>query len=679
MWGRIGTLAGILIVLLSIVISASHPPAAAQANDAPCGYIDGFEYPVPGIDVNRTDFGIYRSRFGGLHTGIDVAFGDLGEPVRAGARGLVTYSDIEGWDTEKGVVVIQHTLPDGTLVNTLYGHMEELNGHTFPPVDTCVEQGQIIGAIGDPSLSRPHLHFEVRTRYRYEGGPGYTQTNPLELGWLHPIDFAYLARLMAGPAYRGHFTLTERPSLPPLLLADGTYVVAHGTTLRGITAAGHALWQFDLIDTVNGLLALPDGRVLATTTTNQVLVLKGGSYSALWTAPHALQAPPLLIGGTVVLIGEDATLWGATPEGGVLWETPLPTAAVRWAVAGNYLAVSTTSSDLVIVDQSGQILHNNAYPDAPVPVATPENEFLVLSGSRIERLDGAFQAVPLIDTVNGLLALPDGRVLATTTTNQVLVLNGGSYSALWTVPHALQAPPLLVGGTVVFIGEDATLRGATPEGSVLWETPLPEAAVRWAVAGNYLAVSTTSSDLVIVDQSGQILHNNAYPDAPVPVATPENEFLVLSGSRIERLDGAFQAVPLIDTGRAVSPAADVVRGPAGEFYVYTGEGRALYAYDSGGNVLWNAYMPGSHRRAPLLGLGGGQLLYALNADGQLLAYRTADGRLAAQLALYNGGTSGVPNARWMHVAPDDTVTFGSGFLSAITLNGLDLLEETPLS
>src|SRR5690606_1888497 len=165
------------------------------------------------------------------------------------------------------------------------------------------------------------------------------------------------------------------------------------------------------------------------------------------------------------------------------------------------------------------------------------------------------------------------------------------------------------------------------------------------------------------------------PDVPVPVATPENEFLVLSGSRIERLDGAFQAVPLIDTGRAVSPAADVVRGPAGEFYVYTGEGRALYAYDSGGNVLWNAYMPGSHRRAPLLGLGGGQLLYALNADGQLLAYRTADGRLAAQLALYNGGTSGVPNARWMHVAPDDTVSFGSGFLSAITLNGLDLRSE----
>ena len=103
--------------------------------------------------------------------------------------------------------------------------------------------------------------------------------------------------------------------------------------------------------------------------------------------------------------------------------------------------------------------------------------------------------------MNGLLALPDGRVLATTTANQVLVLKGGSYSALWTVPHALQAPPLLVGRTVVLIGEDATLRGATPEG-VLWETPLPKAAVRWAVAGLPGCV-TTSSDLVIVDQSAR--------------------------------------------------------------------------------------------------------------------------------------------------------------------------------
>ncbi len=87
--------------------------------------------PFPEIDVSRSDFGIYRPPWGGLHTGLDVAFWRHGEPVMAAARGRVTYSDIEGWDTEKGVVVLQHTFPDGTLINTLYGHMEELNGYRF--------------------------------------------------------------------------------------------------------------------------------------------------------------------------------------------------------------------------------------------------------------------------------------------------------------------------------------------------------------------------------------------------------------------------------------------------------------------------------------------------------------------------------------------------------------------
>jgi murein DD-endopeptidase MepM/ murein hydrolase activator NlpD len=201
-----------IVLVLFVVIgigfvvwpTASRPVTQAQTEPAPCGYVDGFDFPVPNIDTEQTDFGIYRPQFGGLHTGIDVAFEQLGAPVRAAARGRVTYSDTEGWGTEKGVVVIQHTFPDGTQVNTLYGHMEELNGHHFPFVDQCVERGDIVGAVGFPSQGRPHLHYEIRTRYRYEGGPGYTQVNPLELGWLHPVDFTYLARIWILPTYRQH-------------------------------------------------------------------------------------------------------------------------------------------------------------------------------------------------------------------------------------------------------------------------------------------------------------------------------------------------------------------------------------------------------------------------------------------------------------------------------------------
>ena len=260
----------LLLLLAGLVWPASpldrsvRSVALAQVDIAPCGYVDGFDFPVPDVDIKHTDFAIYRARFGGLHTGIDLAFEQLGEPVRAAARGQVTFSDPEGWDTEKGVVVVQHTLPDGTLVNTLYGHMEELNGHVFPPMGQCVERGDIVGAVGFPSRGRPHLHYEVRTRYRHEGGPGYTVQNPLELGWLHPVDFTFLANLWVHPAYRWHFTLSDRMTLPPLPLNDGTYVVADGGHVQAVAANGAAIWQFDTLGSVTGLLALPDGRVLST-------------------------------------------------------------------------------------------------------------------------------------------------------------------------------------------------------------------------------------------------------------------------------------------------------------------------------------------------------------------------------------------------------------------------------
>jgi murein DD-endopeptidase MepM/ murein hydrolase activator NlpD len=518
------------LALLTVYPAASRPFPIASAQDeiAPCGYADGFDLPVPDIDLQRTDFAVYRARYGGLHTGIDVAFEQLGAPVRAAARGRVTYSDPTGWDTEKGVVVIQHTMPGGSLVNTLYGHMEELNDHTFPLTGQCVERGDIIGAVGSPSRGRPHLHYEVRTRYRYEGGPGYTQVNPLELGWLHPLDFTYLARLWILPAHRQHFSLAEGPTLPPIRLADETYVVARSDHLKGLADDGQVLWEFDTLGTVTGLLALPDGRALVATSANQVLVLNDGSYNALWQPPKPFLAPPVLLGHAIVFLTDDSTLMAFSPEGALLWE-----------------------SDSL--------------------------------GSRVER---------------------------------------------------------------------------------------------WALSGDRLAVATQDGDVWVMDSSGALLYQDTFDDLTLPFTAPEDgAFMTLSGSTLVAMDRAFALIPLADTGRVFLPNAELIRDSSGRTTVYTGEGRALYTYGPDGALLWIAYMPGSHAHSPLLGTGGGRLLYALTTDGQLLVYDTQDGRLAAQLALYDGGISGTTAARWLDVRPDDTVTFSSGFLSVVTLDGLKLLPE----
>ncbi len=133
---------------------------------------------------------------------------------------------------------------------------------------------------------------------------------------------------------------------------------------------------------------------------------------------------------------------------------------------------------------------------------------------------------------------------------------------------------------------------------------------------------------------------------------------------------------MFDTGRAFTAEAELISGPSDTLYLYTGDGRALYAYGLDGALRWIAYMPGSHLRAPRLGIGGGRVVYALSTDGQLLIYDTRDGRLVGQLALYDGGINGTASARWLDVRPDDTVTFSAGYLTTVTIDGLALLDET---
>lgn len=514
-----------LIVLLLISV---WPVLATTAQDdaPPCGYIDGFDLPVPDIDIQRTDFAIYRARYGGLHTGMDVAFEQLGSPVRAAARGRVTYSDPEGWDVNKGVVVVQHTLPDGTLVNTLYGHMEELNGYAFPFMDQCVERGDIVGAVGNPESGLPHLHYEIRTRYRHEGGPGYTDVSPLELGWLHPVDFTFLANIMVSPAYERHFTLTESSTLPPLALANGSYVITRSERIAGITADGQTLWEF---------------------------------YS--------------------------------------------------------------------------------------------------------------------LGSVTGMIVLPDERILTIDSTQQVLVLDNGSFNAIWQLPRPAVTPPILFENQVVFVTDDHRALAYTPDGALIWQSdPLPSRVQHWAISEDRLALVTQTNDLWILDSAGQVLFQDTPAAFPAPFADPAGGFLIAAGTMLSRIDPNLSIIPLFDTGRLMTADVAALWGTDGTLYLYPGEGLALYAYGADYTLQWTAYMPGSHRRAPYLGLGGGQLLYVLSTDGQLLAFATNDGHLVGQLALYDGGTEGTTAARWLDVQPDDTVTFSGGFLSVATINGLALLE-----
>lgn len=337
--------------LLALVLLLQGLPVASQV-DAPCGIVDAIGYPVDGLVAGYDDFGRYRRRFGGNHVGIDLAFDRQGEAVRAAMRGVVTWSDVAGWDTEKGVVVVAHTMPDGELVYTLYGHLEESDGLRFPAVGDCVTPVTELGVVGWPSLGRPHLHYEIRRILPDEGGPGYITGDPLVSGWYHPLAFTSLWQLRLTP---GHLASTDFPAIPTSTLLSGppgAYALASGELIWGGSLLQDGTsWQVDTGSRVEGLAALPDNRIVALTQDGQVMVLAQGRYEALWQHPH----PPvrlLALGETVVLASEDGALQAYSATGERLWQLPTnPVTSRRLSIKndGEALAIG-------LHEASGEIL-----------------------------------------------------------------------------------------------------------------------------------------------------------------------------------------------------------------------------------------------------------------------------------------------------------------------------------
>ncbi|HYO87873.1 MAG TPA: M23 family metallopeptidase, partial [Candidatus Limnocylindrales bacterium] len=245
------------IALLALPVVLPTPTAQSQPF-SPCGVVDAIDYP---IDISDTlaqgydDFGVYRPRFGGNHVAVDIGFDRWGTPIHAAARGRVTLANLEEWDTEKGVVIIEHTFPDGSIAYTLYGHVDQGDGGMLPIEGSCVERGDVIALEGWPSRGKPHLHYEIRSMLPSEGGPGYIDGNPLDAGWFHPLEFTELWRTRLQPGFLSVQSFPSTPTLPPVLLDDGSAVLTLGDQLVSYLD-GVERWRISLGNIATGLLGL---------------------------------------------------------------------------------------------------------------------------------------------------------------------------------------------------------------------------------------------------------------------------------------------------------------------------------------------------------------------------------------------------------------------------------------
>ncbi len=312
-WGCVAAL------MLVAAVAVLPNPGAARAADstAPCGVVDTIQFPFEEVGPDawypRFRYGYLRPGWG-YHAGEDwfrASGRNYGQPVRAIADGQVTYSALLGWGIDKGVVIIEHVMPSGARVYSVYGHLEELHDYELPDTGACVTRGQIIGAIGRPS-SPPHLHFEIRRMWPDTPGPGYWSEEPSNVGWENPSAFIMNWGGYLHPAYQWHITLPGSMTANPAVGPDGTIYAAGEGYLEAYSPDGWLLAHQDLPEEWRVTALFPDasgGGVRAFTRAGDVirfdqeLAFDPGSVTSLGLRPDAI----LPVGDRLFLHARDGT------------------------------------------------------------------------------------------------------------------------------------------------------------------------------------------------------------------------------------------------------------------------------------------------------------------------------------------------------------------------------------
>jgi len=188
--------------------------APTTADDSPNGYQieEAFNNSCdPSLRQGLSSGGTY---FCG-HTGVDLFNkGSADDMVYATANGLVAEAGYVGAMGE--MVRLQHLLPDGTYVYSLYQHMAL--GSLRVARGDVVTMGQPLGRVGDTGFAiGAHLHFAITTVN--QDGVGYTFGDSMLLAtYRDPLAYV-AAHTASGPAVGGPTAAATTPVSSPTMTA----------------------------------------------------------------------------------------------------------------------------------------------------------------------------------------------------------------------------------------------------------------------------------------------------------------------------------------------------------------------------------------------------------------------------------------------------------------------------
>ncbi len=347
-----------LLILGAVFIVGASAHAQSQ-----CGVVDSIGFPVdPAAFQIVQDYGAPSARHGGrYHTGEDWYGGrdsSYGQPVHAIANGRATYAWPLGWGRDGGVVILEHTFPDGSIAYSQYGHMEETEQYPFPGKFACVRQGDIVGVVGN-ARPAPHVHFEIRVNQPDIPGPGYTWEDPTTLGWRRPSQFVHNWQAWSHPAHRWHLILLDEagPITPPLLLPDDSLLYLDAYRLRGITPDGRVLWRLNFDKPAVSVTPFQDKVLVTFADGTMQRVNLDGTLADNWQTGMMVDSAPIATGESLIFHtpGNSLVAFDALRQE-TLWQLDDVPPIKRSQVAGEVIGLMTESREILIISPQGQLL-----------------------------------------------------------------------------------------------------------------------------------------------------------------------------------------------------------------------------------------------------------------------------------------------------------------------------------
>ena len=424
------------LLLLGCLLLAltSLSPVGGVTAQAQCGLVDRLDFPIDTTVFTRVqDYASASVRHQGrYHTGEDWYGGrdaSLGQVVRAMAAGRVTYAAPQGWGRDGGVVILEHAMPDDTVVYSVYGHITESDLVAFPTPLTCVSAGDPIGVIADVRPA-PHVHFEVKTNNPTLPGAGYAWEDPSATGWLRPSQFVRDWQTWLQPAHAWHYRLNTSagPQPPPVPLDDNSLIFMDAGRIGRLTPDGRNLWRVAPDQPVAALVPYADSALIVYADGTLQPVGRDGALGERWAVSFTPDSAPMPLGGRLVFhLASNALAALDLDTRQIVWSLRDMPPVVRWHSAGNLLALMGADGGLRVVSADGALLDTAQVRAGAAFATSADGGLLAYTSGGLWRVGDDGTWTPFLETAGpggasaalafsgGTLYLFDGAVLSART------------------------------------------------------------------------------------------------------------------------------------------------------------------------------------------------------------------------------------------------------------------------